>query len=127
MRHQRQSVFRRERENVAKPPARTVHFIAADSEADDAVHACGLPRAPRHAWPLRAELPDRIEDPPDLDGGAAASAQIASKMRAEVLLLPENHADRQVDLRVDDVLRRKPLQQPPRDQSRSARDFATAG
>jgi hypothetical protein len=107
----------RERKRLGEPFGRPALLAAADAERHDpALDPVG--REPCHGHHVfRAEVPHGIQDPPGLYRRTLRCLAHCLEDRCELLTFPQNHAGRERNFRIADVLGFEPLQQPARGQS----------
>src|SRR6202521_2087287 len=120
MRREMKTVLRAARIGGCEPLWRTGTLVAANAEGNH-VAIMKLDREVEHALRfLGAELANRIEYPQQRNAEVFLSALAATfqalENRGEVLLAPETDADRNNNLRMQNVLRFQPLHQPVRNQ-----------
>ena len=113
VRDERHPVLLRESEHVAKPLRRAADFIAPDSKRHDAVVLAFDGEFGDAHCRFVAEMADGVEHPSDLEWSAGCLASQCIEDGVEVLFLPQNYSDRNGDLGIDDILRRKLFETPP--------------
>src|SRR5277367_1135333 len=113
MADQPQSSSAGKRKDIAKPLGWSTGFVAADTECDRSL------MAPRYgefgdAHPrLCSEMPHRVENPKCSYWRPLGLFPDSVIYGRQILLLPQDHAGRERDLGIGDVLRGQPSQQVP--------------